>query len=84
VSTGNVFSTRINRVYSVSRWNFFGCHRRVELYPVSRWNILCFTRRDELYAVCTGDVFDVNRPNNGVLYTMSNVVSRQTVLDSRV
>jgi len=84
MSTGNVFSTWINSVYPLSSWNLFGYHRSDELYPVFNRNVLGFDRCDELYPMCPGDVFDVNRSNDGVLYTMSNVVSHQTVLDSRV
>jgi hypothetical protein len=70
VSTGNVFAGWINRVYPVSHWNFFVCHRCIVLYVLSNRNVLGFTRRDELYTVCPGDVFDVDRSKYSVLYTM--------------
>jgi hypothetical protein len=69
-------------MYAVPSRNLFVCHRCDELYPVFNRNVLGFDRCDELYPMCPGDVFDVNRSNDGVLYTMSNVVSKQTVLIS--
>jgi hypothetical protein len=60
MSIGNVFSTWINRVYSVSRWNRIGHHRCIELCTVFHRNVLGFTRCDELYAVCPRDVFNVD------------------------
>ena len=70
MSPWNVFSARSNVVYPLSGWNLFVCHRCSELYALCPGNVLCFARCDELYAVCPGDIFDDDRSNNSVLYTV--------------
>jgi hypothetical protein len=65
----------------MSSWNFFSNHRRDELYAVFHGNVLGFARRDELYTVRPGNVLEFSRSNNCMQFSMSNVVSRQAILD---